>query len=462
MRSTSLPFILAGSFLLFIGGLIVFFRVDDGLNHGPYRMGSSTQNSKLTLNLRALEDSKITTKLEKVENEPSALFNDPAIAQAWGLKKADAARAWSVTKGSRQIVVAVIDTGVDIGHEDLTNNFWSNPGETGKDSKGRDKEKNGVDDDKNGFVDDVHGWNFVSGNHNLSDNHGHGTHITGIIAAEANNNKGIVGIAPEVSIMTLKYFDPLIPGSDNLKNTIKAINYAVKMGANIINYSGGGLEYSQDEFEAVASARKKGILFVAAAGNEKSNSDKIPYYPADYNLDNIISVTAFNPAVEVLSSSNWGTESVHIAAPGQNVISTLPGNAYGFMTGTSQATAFVTGGAALIMSHKVGFKYSDVRKYILSTGDALASLADKTKTSRKLNLYKALTVLDQDLTASGVRASNSGNIRVLSEAQTETTSSLNSTAQFGKSLIEALQKAEEEALPAGSGKKERLGSKPEL
>ncbi|MFN9067332.1 MAG: S8 family serine peptidase, partial [Bdellovibrionales bacterium] len=198
------------------------------------------------------------------------------------------------------------------------------------------------------------------------------------------------------------------------------------------------------------------------AGNEKSNSDKIPYYPADYNLDNIISVTAFNPAVEVLASSNWGTESVHIAAPGQNVISTLPGNAYGFMTGTSQATAFVTGGAALIMSHKVGFKYSDVRKYILSTGDALASLADKTKTSRKLNLYKALTVLDQDLTASGVRASNSGNIRVLSEVQAESTSSLNSTAQFGKSLIEALQKAEEESLPAVKGKKERLGSKPEL
>ncbi|MFN8846879.1 MAG: S8 family peptidase [Bdellovibrionales bacterium] len=462
MRSTSLPFILAGSFLLFIGGLIVFFRVDDGLNHGPYRMGSSTQNSKQTLNLRALEDSKITAKLEKVENEPSALFNDPAIAQAWGLKKADAARAWSVTKGSRQIIVAVIDTGVDINHEDLKNNYWKNPGETGKDSKGRNKETNGIDDDKNGFVDDVHGWNFVSGNHNLSDNHGHGTHITGIIAAEANNNKGIVGIAPEVSIMTLKYFDPLSPGADNLKNTIKAINYAVKMGAHIINYSGGGLEYSQDEFEAVASARKKGILFVAAAGNEKSNSDKIPYYPADYNLDNIISVTAFNPAVEVLASSNWGTESVHIAAPGQNVISTLPGNAYGFMTGTSQATAFVTGGAALIMSHKVGFKYSDVRKYILSTGDALASLADKTKTSRKLNLYKALTVLDQDLTASGVRASNSGNIRVLSEVQAESTSSLNSTAQFGKSLIEALQKAEEESLPAVKGKKERLGSKPEL
>lgn len=460
MRSTTVPFVLAGFFILFIGGLILFFRFDDGLSRNGYRTGSSTNSKAQGLNLRALEDSKIMSKLEKVENEPSALFNDPAIAQAWGLKKADAARAWSVTKGSREILVAVIDTGVDIKHEDLKDNIWKNPGESGLDSKGRDKASNKVDDDKNGYVDDVHGWNFVANNNVLNDNHGHGTHIMGIIAAQANNSKGIVGIAPEVSVMTLKYFDPLSPGSDNLKNTIKSIQYAVKMGAMIINYSGGGLEYSQDEFDAVNEARKKGILFVAAAGNEKSNSDKFPYYPADYNLDNIISVTAFNPAVEVLSSSNWGTESVHIAAPGQNVISTLPGNAYGFMTGTSQATAFVTGGAALIMSHKSGFKYGDVKKYILSTGDALASLADKTRTSRKLNLYKALTILDEDLTASGVRSANSGNIRVLSEKQADTSSSINATAQFGHSLMEALQKAEDEAVE--NKKKERLGSKPEL
>lgn len=459
MRSTLVPVSIAVFFMVFIGGLILFFKFDDGLNHSHYRSESSTGSKAKLLNLRALEDSKIAAKLDKLENEPSVLFNDPAIAQAWGLKKSDAARAWSVTKGSRKIIVAVIDTGLDIKHEDLSGNLWSNPGETGVDSKGQDKSKNGIDDDKNGFIDDVHGWNFVKNKHDLTDNHGHGTHITGIIAAEADNKKGIVGIAPEVSIMTLKYFDPLSPGSDNLKNTIKSIHYAVQMGAHIINYSGGGLEYSQDEFDAVNEARKKGILFVAASGNERSNSDKIPYYPADYNLDNIISVTAFNPSIEVLSSSNWGTESVHIAAPGQNVISTLPGNSYGFMTGTSQATAFVTGGAALILSHKVGFKYSDVRKYILSTGDALESLAEKTKTSRKLNLYKALTVLDEDLTASGVRASGgSGNIRVLSDDSQNSPIS-GATAAFGKSLVEALQKAE---LEKPINNKEKLGSKPEL
>lgn len=455
MRSALLPLSLAGFFLVFLGGLTLYFKFDEGLNDSQFfRRNSAATVSKS--NLRSLEDSVVTSKVKKVEKETSALFNDPAIAQAWGLDKSDARRAWDLTQGSRQIVVAVIDTGLDIKHEDIKNNLWVNPGENGLDEKGRNKATNGVDDDGNGFIDDVHGWNFVSNNHKLEDNHGHGTHISGIIGAEANNNKGIVGIAPEVSIMTLKYFDPVAAGSDNLKNTVKAIHYAVEKGAHIINYSGGGLDFSQDEFNAIKKARDKGILFVAAAGNERSNSDKIPYYPADYDLDNIISVTAFNPSVEVLPSSNWGVKSVHIAAPGQNVISLLPGNSYGFMTGTSQATAFVTGGAALIMAHKVGFKYDDVKKHILSTGDALPSLAGKTQTSRKLNLYKALTILDQNVTASGVRASNPDQIKVLSEQANESTSNLNSTAQFGKSLMEALEKQMPE------GPKERLGSKPEF
>jgi thermitase len=457
MKSWVFPLSLAGIFFLFIGGLVLFYSFDDQISNGIYRSGSSVSKGKKsgTLDNRALEDSVITSKVNKVENEPSALFNDPAISQAWGLKKADAVRAWTVTKGSREIVVAVIDTGLDVNHEDIKNNVWKNPGETGLDSLGRDKATNGVDDDGNGYIDDVHGWNFVGNNRNLSDNHGHGTHIAGIIGAEANNGKGIVGIAPEVSIMVLKYFDPLSTGTDNLKNTIKAIHYAIEKGAQIINYSGGGLDYSQEEHDAVEEAKNKGILFVAAAGNERSNSDKIPYYPADYGLENVISVTAFNPSQEVLSSSNWGVNTVDIAAPGQNILSTLPGNSYGFMTGTSQATAFVTGAAALIMSHKTGFKYNDVKKYILSSGDLLPSLADKTKTSRKLNLYRALTILDEDLTASGVRAVNDSKVKMLSSQQTESNSSIQATAQFGKSLLDALEKEK-------SLKKERVGNKPDL
>lgn len=342
----------------------------------------------------------------KTSQEEQVMMNDPAIHQAWGIKKSDAARAWSVTQGSRKIVVAVIDTGADLKHEDLASNYWTNPGETGLDGKGRDKSSNGVDDDGNGFVDDLHGWNFVSNNADLSDNHGHGTHIAGIIGAEAGNKKGIAGISPEVSLMVLKYYDPKVANTDNLRNTVNAIKYAAKMKANIINYSGGGTEFSKDEFDAIEEARKQGILFVAAAGNERSNSDKHKYYPADYGLSNIISVTAIDPSTEVLSSSNYGTETVDIAAPGQNILSALPGSSYGYMTGTSQATAFVTGGAVLVMAHKDQISAEDVKKYILATGDSQSSLLAKCRTSKQLNLYKALTVLDSGVGVSGIIAAN--------------------------------------------------------
>ncbi len=396
---------------------------------------------------RQLELSPAKDTSSKISDEPSALFNDPAIKQAWGLKKADAARAWAVTRGSRNVLVAIIDTGIDVRHEDLKGNLWMNPGETGIDSKGRDKATNGIDDDGNGFVDDVHGWNFVSSNNKLDDNHGHGTHIAGIVGAEAGNNKGISGISPEVSLMVLKYFDPKVPNNDNLKNTIQAIDYAVNMGAHIINYSGGGTEFSQEEYEAVKRAEAKGILFVAAAGNERSNSDKHHYYPADYKLNNIISVTAIDPTAEVLSSSNYGVETVHIAAPGQNILSCLPQNTYGLMTGTSQATAFITGAAVLVMAHKELYgKPEEVKKYILATGDSTTSLVGKTGTSRRLNLFKALTILEGQKTAfSGVDTGNIQNRDVFSSKQNNQDPNsgfkgLTDVSTFGKEFIKAVKK----------------------
>lgn len=424
--------------LVFFGGLGIYLYSLESSN--PSRSQSSKDSS------RFLENSFITSKTDKVEDEPSALFNDPAISQAWGLKKSDAARAWSVTKGSRDIVVAVIDTGIDVKHEDLAGNLWRNPGETGQDSNGKDKATNGVDDDHNGFVDDIYGWNFVSNNNKLDDNHGHGTHIAGIVGAQAGNGKGITGIAPEVSLMILKYYDPKVAGTDNLKNTVAAIRYAVKMGANIINYSGGGTEFSQEEHDAIAEAEKKGILFVGAAGNERSNSDQHHYYPADYKLSNIISVTAIDPSTQVLASSNYGVETVDIAAPGQNILSCLPGNSYGYMTGTSQATAFVSGAAALVMAHKQAFKAGDVKKYILATGDAQTQLAAKTKTSRQLNLYKALTILDQGVSASGGVALNPQNIKFTADPNDQNSKTIEDgidptakeMSHFGKSLIDAM------------------------
>jgi subtilisin family serine protease len=392
---------------LFVVLCICAFFYSDFFSGSQLRQTQSTSKKAKAAEARELELGLVKDQTTQVEDEPSALFNDPAIKQAWGLKKSDAARAWAVSQGKRETLVAVIDTGIDENHEDLKGNLWVNPGESGKDSAGRDKSRNGVDDDQNGYVDDVHGWNFVSNNNRLTDNHGHGTHIAGIIGAQAGNGRGISGISPNVSLMVLKYFDPKVPNTDNLKNTVSAIRYAVKMGAHIINYSGGGIEYSQEEFEAVQLAEKRGILFVAAAGNERSNSDQNHYYPADYGLKNIISVTAIDPTTEVLASSNFGVLTVDIAAPGQNILSCLPNNSYGLMTGTSQATAFVSGAAALIMSHKNQYyKAGEVKNYVLSTGDTASTLAAKTKTSRQLNLFKSLTILGSETGFSGSAITN--------------------------------------------------------
>jgi len=356
------------------------------------------------------------TVLGKVEKgskpgkEKNIIMNDPNMSEKWGLKLTDSKSAWNLSKGSKDIIVAVIDTGMDIDHEDLKENLWVNKGETGKDKKGRDKRSNGVDDDKNGYVDDVHGWNFVSKNHDLTDNHGHGTHISGILGAKGGNGKGVSGVSPNVSIMTLKYFDPNSPGLNNLENTVKSIHYAVENGARIINYSGGGLEFSKQEKEAIEKAQKKGILFVAAAGNERSNSDKNKYYPADYELSNIISVTAIDPDKNVLPSSNYGVITVDIAAPGKRIYSTLPKGRYGPMTGTSQATAFVSGVAALLMAHNPDFDADQVANYIKKTGDVIESLKGKTRYNRKLNSYRALSILDQNVGATGVVAENTSNL----------------------------------------------------
>ncbi|MCH2535751.1 MAG: S8 family serine peptidase, partial [Bdellovibrionales bacterium] len=245
-------------------------------------------------------------------------------------------------------------------------------------------------------------------------------------------------------LMILKYYDPTSQGNNNLKNTIKAIEYAVKMNAHIINYSGGGLEPSAQELAAIKKARDKGVLFVAAAGNESSNSDQQKYYPADYDLDNIISVTAIDKNSNVLSSSNYGVNTVDVAAPGNDIYSTLPGGQYGVMTGTSQATAFVTGVGALLMGHNKEFRKADrVIKYLLKTGDYNEGLTSKTRHKRLLNVYRALTILDQGTSLNGVMAENTSqsfNISTDSEVKITDERSPSNMAAFAKELSKLINK----------------------
>jgi subtilisin family serine protease len=379
-------------------GLYSSFTKDDEVNSEDLASKSKGRTTEL--------GKPVPTKAKPVKEE-EVLLNDPAISSGWGLKTTDAGRAWRISQGSRDIVVAVIDTGADIHHPDLMKNLWVNKGEIGTDKNGHDKATNGIDDDGNGFVDDIHGWSFVANSNDVKDDHGHGTHISGIIGAEGGNGIGISGVSPKVSLMILKYYDAKGSEANNLLNTVKAIDYAVKMGANIINYSGGGVAPSSEERAAIVRAGEKGILFVAAAGNERSNSDVRKYYPADYGLPNILSVTAIDRFNSVLPSSNFGEQTVDIAAPGNDIISTLPDGQYGYMTGTSQATAFATGVAALVMANNPQKRKADeIIKYLTRTGDNDEKLAGKTRYRKRLNSYKALAIQDNDLAFNGARVVN--------------------------------------------------------
>lgn len=340
----------------------------------------------------------------KMEQEFDIRMVDPAIKQKWGLTLTDSKKAWERHKvlGSRDIVVAVIDTGIDINHPDLKDNLWKNKREL--------KGKPGVDDDNNGYIDDFYGWNFVDENNKLDDNHGHGTHIAGIIGAVGGNGIGISGVAPRVSLMAIKYYDPKAPGRNNLMNTVRALKYAIDQGVDIINYSGGGLEPSPAEKKLIEEAHRKGILIVAAAGNEKSNSDIHGYFPADYDFDNIISVTAYDQSENILPTSNYGAKTVDIAAPGNNIYSTLPGGGYGYMTGTSQATAFVSGVAVLLKSRFTDFNAQKIIKNILENGNYDSKLAGKTRFQKRLNTWAAIAGQDRGVARTGVVAENTSNM----------------------------------------------------
>ncbi|MBI4041722.1 MAG: S8 family serine peptidase [Deltaproteobacteria bacterium] len=315
---------------------------------------------------------------------------DPDLSKSWLLRSNSAIgihEAWKLSQGDKRIVVAIIDTGVDLNHSDLKENFWHNPKEI---------PNNGLDDDHNGLIDDILGWDFVHNTATPYDEHGHGTHVTGIIGAVKGNGIGISGICPYVSLMILKYYAPNSSGRKNLENTVRAFQYAIDNGAHIINYSGGGAEYSKEEHDMIVKAQEKGILVVAAAGNEKNNADEIAYYPASYDLDNIISVAALQKDGTLVHSSNFGVTRIDVAAPGYQIYSTLPNNQYGMMTGTSQATAVVTGIAALTLSKYGKLPATKIKELILASVNPMLSLKAKIKSGGSVNALTSLERADHE------------------------------------------------------------------
>jgi subtilisin family serine protease len=303
-------------------------------------------------------------------------FKNWGIANGQSQSHVQAVDAWGIERGNREIIVAVIDTGVDANHPDLKTNIWE---PTRKNAQ------------KSGY-----GWNFVRDNSQPTDDHGHGTHVAGIIGAIANPESGVSGVAQNVSIMAVKYYSENASGAVNLANTVKAIDYAVKNGARIINYSGGGPEFSEEEYLAIRRAELAGVLVVAAAGNEHQDTDQVEnyYYPSAYRLSNIISVAATDIHNRLIRSSNWGARRVDVAAPGENIYSTLPNGKYGYMTGTSQATAFVSGIAALLLSKNPKLTPIELKKLILDNVDRFPTLAGKVATSGRVNAFKSLLALE--------------------------------------------------------------------
>lgn len=342
----------------------------------------------------------------------TATPNDPLFEHLWGLRNTGqsggtagmdikAEPAWNITTGSRNVVVAVIDEGIDPTHQDLQSNMWINPGET---------PGNGLDDDANGFVDDVNGYDFVNNNGGVYDGPGtnpdgseidaHGTHVGGIIGAVGNNAIGVTGVNWQVSLMSLKF---LGPNGGTSADAIRAYGYAKAMrdrwnssagtaGANVAatnnSYGGGG--FSQAERDAIQAMGDSGILFVAAAGNDGQDNNKLPFYPATYDSPSIISVCAVDRTGALWSGSNRGTRTVHLGAPGVSILSTRPANDYVARSGTSLAAPYVAGAAALVRSAHPNLSVQRLRAALLFGSVSTSQLQQRTVTGRLLSALGAL------------------------------------------------------------------------
>ena len=349
--------------------------------------------------MEALDSYKANPDVEHAEPNyflsAAIIANDSAFGSQWGLHNTgqtvngssgtidadiDAPEAWDIINGSSSIVVAVVDTGLDLSHVDLSSNVWVNGGETSCDD--------GFDNDNNGYIDDCNGWDFANNDNDPTDDNaeGHGTHVSGIIGAVGDNAEGVAGVSWQISLMPLKILDAA--GVGTVSDEIQAIQYAVSNGADVINSSlGGYYGISVFEKEAIEQAGQAGVVFVAAAGNYGTDNDTSAYYPASHPIPNIISVASSEIDDGLSLFSNYGSSSVHLAAPGEDIYSTLPSDSYGFQSGTSMSTPFVSGTIALLMANSPSLSALEAREIIFSSVDPKGF---NTITGGRLNANNAL------------------------------------------------------------------------
>jgi len=333
-------------------------------------------------------------------NEPAAVVDDPAFDSLWGMKNTgqnirgvdgvvgadiDAETAWQKTVGSKDIVIGVIDTGFDYTHPDLVDNVWTNPGEIAGD---------GIDNDNNGYIDDVHGWDAYDNDGDPMDTGGHGTHVSGTIGASGNNGIGVSGVNHEVSIVGCRF---LGPGGGATSGAIACLDYMLGMknsGVNIkvTNNSWGGGGYSSALEAAIQANNDAGILFVAAAGNGGYNNDNANYYPANYQVDNVLVVASTTNKDKMSGFSQWGLTTVDMGAPGSDIVSTYPGTGYYWLSGTSMASPHVAGAAALIASIDSDVSIAEMKEILMSSGDPMSDLAGKTVSGKRLNIANAVNM----------------------------------------------------------------------
>ncbi len=335
--------------------------------------------------------------------EAQAVPNDPFFPRLWGLHNTgqpvesfpgfpgtpdadiDAPEAWELTTGSPEVVVAVVDSGVDVAHPDLSSSIWTNPGESGG-----GRESNGIDDDGNKLVDDWRGWDWVTDDNLPADEERHGTHVSGTVAASGNNATGVTGVSWSSRVMPLRVLDAA--GSGTVADLVSAYRYAGLKGAPILNASLGGSGFSNAELDAINAAPN--TLFVVAAGNGGDdgvgdNVDTSPQYPCAYSAANIVCVAASDQNDALAGFSNFGSASVDLAAPGVRTLSTVPGG-YAYFSGTSMATPHVAGAAALIRSLEPGAGVAGVRSALLGGTDSKTAFSGRTVTGGRLNAERSL------------------------------------------------------------------------